>query len=118
MPHSAAVVLEDIRHAAQRIWEVTTNRRQDDYSTDDFLRAAVERWFIVIGEALSRLEKIDPPAAQQISEYRKIIGFRNVLVHGYDAIDDGVVWQTIQRHLPVLKTEVEGLLASFPNEAP
>ncbi len=111
MPHSAPVLLEDIRHAAQRILEVTSGRPQTDYGSDDFLRAAVERWFIVIGEALTRLEKVDPGVLQQISEHRKIIGFRNVLVHGYDAIDDLIVWQTIQQHLPVLKQEVEHLLA-------
>jgi uncharacterized protein with HEPN domain len=51
------------------------------------------------------------PRLNNISEYRKIIGFRNVLVHGYDAIDDQIVWDTIQQHLPVLKQEVEELLA-------
>jgi uncharacterized protein with HEPN domain len=78
------------------------------------LRAAVERWFIVIGEALGRLERIDPEVAHQITDYRKIIGFRNVLVHGYDAIDDQIVWQTIQQYLPVLKGEVDQLLAAVP----
>jgi uncharacterized protein with HEPN domain len=111
MPHSAPVLLEDIRHAAQRILDVTSGRTQAEYGSDDYFRAAVERWFIVIGEALSRLEKLDVGTAQHISEYRKIIGFRKVLVHGYDAIDDQIVWDTIQQHLPVLKQEVEELLA-------
>jgi uncharacterized protein with HEPN domain len=74
------------------------------------LRAAVERQFILIGEALSRLEKLDPPLAAQIADFRKIIGFRNVLVHGYEAIDDQIVWSTIQQHLPVLRQQVESLL--------
>jgi uncharacterized protein with HEPN domain len=46
-------------------------------------------------------------------DYRKIIGFRNVLVHGYEMIDDQIVWQTFQQHLPILKHQVENLLASF-----
>jgi uncharacterized protein with HEPN domain len=110
MPHSAPVLLEDVRHAAKRIMEVTSGRTVTDYGSDDFLRAAVERWFIVIGEALGRLDKVDPAILAQISDHRKIIGFRNVLVHGYDAIDDAIVWQTIQHYLPILRQEVEQLL--------
>jgi uncharacterized protein with HEPN domain len=38
------------------------------------------------------------------------VGFRNVLVHGYDLVDDGIVWDTIRTNLPLLLSEVEGLL--------
>ena|SRR5437763_1087895 len=113
MPHSPPVLLEDIRQAAQRIQDFTASRSLPDYQTDDLLRAAVERLFIVIGEALSRLEKVDSALVNQISDYRKIIGFRNVLVHGYEIIDDPIVWETIQQHLPILKKQVEKLLTSF-----
>jgi uncharacterized protein with HEPN domain len=112
MPHSAPVLLEDVRHASQRIIDFTTSRSLDDYQKDEMLRAAVERFFIIIGEALGRLEKVDPIMIQTIAEYRKIIGFRNVLVHGYELIDDSIVWQTIQVHLPILKQQVESLLAA------
>jgi uncharacterized protein with HEPN domain len=37
--------------------------------------------------------------------------FRNILIHGYDAIDDDVVWDVIQINLPTLLGEVDGLLA-------
>ncbi|MBA2596095.1 MAG: DUF86 domain-containing protein [Chloroflexia bacterium] len=36
---------------------------------------------------------------------------RNVLIHGYDTINYRRVWQTIQVSLPVLRREVETLLA-------
>jgi len=113
MPHSAPVLLEDIRHAAQRIGDFTSAKRLADYENDEFLRAAIERLFIVIGEALSRLEKLDAQLAGQITDYRNIIGFRNVLVHGYELINHQVVWQTIQVHLPILKHQVENLLSTF-----
>jgi uncharacterized protein with HEPN domain len=113
MPHSPPILLEDIRQAAQRIQDFTAGRSLHDYQTDELLRAALERFFIIIGEALSRLEKVDIAQVNQISEYRRIIGFRNVLVHGYEMIDDQIVWQTIQQHVPILKAQVEKLLASF-----
>jgi hypothetical protein len=77
------------------------------------LRSAVDRLFTIIGEALTRLEKLDASVASRISDYRKIIGFRNVLIHGYEVIDDAIVWTTVQNHLPILKQQVETLLAGF-----
>jgi len=59
------------------------------------------------------LEKVEVSLTNQITDYRKIIGFRNVLVHGYEMIDDQIVWETIQQYLPVLKGQVESLLSSF-----
>ena len=107
------MLLEDVRHAAQQIQSFAAGRSLADYQKDELLRAGIERFFIIIGEALSRLEKVDPSLLNQIADHRKIIGFRNVLVHGYEVIDDQVVWQTIQNHLPVLKDQVEKLLATF-----
>ena len=41
---------------------------------------------------------------------RRIVDFRNRIIHGYDAVDDVIVWSTVERHLPVLLAEVEALL--------
>lgn len=113
MPHKPSVLLEDIRHAAQRITDFTAGRSLSNYETDDLLRNAVERLFTIIGEALNRLEKVDLSLAQKIGDYRDIIGFRNVLVHGYEVIDHQVVWESIQVDLPKLKQQVEALLTSM-----
>jgi uncharacterized protein with HEPN domain len=63
MPHNAATLLEDVRHAAQLIQDFTAGRSFLDYGTDAMLHAAIERQFIIIGEALSRLEKLDAALA-------------------------------------------------------
>jgi uncharacterized protein with HEPN domain len=38
------------------------------------------------------------------------VDFRNRIIHGYDSVDDVIVWCTVHHHLPALKAEVEGLL--------
>jgi uncharacterized protein with HEPN domain len=113
MLHSAPTLLEDVRRTVELIQQFSAGRSLADYVAEPLLRSAVERQFIVIGEALSRLEKLDAAITHQITDFRNIIGFRNVLVHGYEVIDDQIVWKTVQDHLPILKQQVESLLARF-----
>lgn len=78
------------------------------YKSNKMLRRAVEREFEIIGEALNSLDKLDPNI--EISSKRQIIGMRNRVIHGYDKIDDEIIWGTIVRHIPILKSEIENLL--------
>jgi uncharacterized protein with HEPN domain len=53
------------------------------------------------------LERIDEANLnQRIPEYRKIIGFRNLVAHGYDTIDDAALWDLAQNHVPLLLSKV------------
>jgi len=80
------------------------------YEADRQLRRAVEREFEIIGEALNRLSRESEATAVRIAALPRIVGFRNRIIHGYDAIDDAAVWGVIQSHLPQLLSEVEALL--------
>jgi uncharacterized protein with HEPN domain len=91
--------------------DFTRGKSFDEYQGDALLRAGVEREFIVIGEALLQGAKRDPSLAQAISALRQIVGFRNILVHGYAAIQDRTVWGVVENDLALLKQEVEALLA-------
>jgi uncharacterized protein with HEPN domain len=70
----------------------------------------VERQFEIIGEALNRLSKVSPDLAQDVPNLREIIGFRNILIHGYASVDHGRVWQIVVDLAPELKLVVSGLL--------
>jgi uncharacterized protein with HEPN domain len=91
MPLEVKKLLVDAQFAVERIVRFTAGKTFDDYLTDELLKPAVERQFEIIGEALNRLSKLAPDVNLQISQSRRIISFRNVLIHGYDAIDDVVV---------------------------
>lgn len=96
----------DIRSAGEHIQAFTDGMALEDYQTSELVRSAVERKFAVIGEALVRIRAGFPETFGRISDAEKIIGFRNVLVHGYDMIDDATVWSAIEANLPVLLREI------------
>ena len=73
-------------------------------------RAAVERKFEVMGEACTRLRDRFPDVFEEVSDARQMISFRNRLIHGYDSVDDAIVWDIIMRKLPVLGRQVDDLL--------
>ncbi len=81
----------DARRAAERVARFTQSKTFDDYRSDEFLRSAVERQFEIIGEALNRLSGIDDATAAKIAELPRIVGFRNVLIHGYASVDNRIV---------------------------
>jgi uncharacterized protein with HEPN domain len=116
MERKTPKLLEDIRDAAAFIRQATVGKTLDDYGRDRLLRQAVERNFEIIGEAVGRLAKVDPATAAMIGEYQQIISFRNILIHGYDLIDESQVWEVIRRNLPTLEAEVSGLLAEAAKE--
>jgi len=93
-------LLLDVREAGESILQNTSGKTLSEYSADRFFRRAVAREFEIIGEALRRIEQRDPPTAAGISELRRIIDFRNRIIHGYDTVDDAVVWGVIEKHLP------------------
>ena len=103
--------LFDVQQAAVLLTEFTAGRKFADYERDAMLRAAVEREFEVMGEALTKLAQIDEEIAGQITDYRRIIAFRNILIHGYADVDDRLVWDVVESKLPVLRREVDALLA-------
>ena len=78
------------------------------YAANKMLRRAVERELEIIGEAVSKLKKIDDEI--QLTNARKIIDLRNKVIHSYDSVDDIIIWGIVIKYLPILKTEIEALL--------
>ena len=104
--------LEDARRAAALVQEFVHGCDFEPYAADGMRRSAVEPQFEIIGEALNRLAAMAPHVAQGISNYQRIISFRNTPIHGYDAVDDAIVWDIIREYLPALQQQVADLLTA------
>ena len=79
-----------------------------EYDNNAMLQDAVERNIEIIGEAMNKLLKIEPKI--KISNTRRIVDARNIIIHGYDEIENAQVWEIIINHLPTLKQEVKQYL--------
>ncbi|HVT17797.1 MAG TPA: HepT-like ribonuclease domain-containing protein [Thermoanaerobaculia bacterium] len=65
---------------------------------------------MILGEAVVQLSKVSPDLAQRIPQQRGIIDFRNLLIHGYAAVVDELVWGILQEDVPALRARVAQLL--------
>ena len=110
MRPESRVALGHVLESAREIQAVTSGKTLTEYEGDRYLRAIVERFFITIGEALSRIARHEPDLFGQISEARSIVAFRNVLVHGYDVIDAEQVWAAVTDDLERLSGSIRVLL--------
>jgi uncharacterized protein with HEPN domain len=102
--------LYDIARAAAAAMQFVEGKSFADYAADAMLRSAVERQLEIVGEALAQLARTDPATAERISEYQRIIAFRNILIHGYAEIDHRILWNVLEAKLPVVRREAEALL--------
>ena len=106
MPRSLQTYLWEIEQAVEDVEQFTKGKTLAEYQQDSMLRAAVERKFTVIGEALAQMLCHFPATQQKIAYVRKIVDFRNLLIHEYGEIDDIVVWGIVESRLEPLKLEL------------
>jgi len=101
--------LSDILRSIELIEQFTaTVNDYNDYSADLKTQSAVERQLGIIGEAVNKFDKLFPEST--LENARRIVGFRNRLIHSYDAVDSSMIWAIIKRHLDPLKAEVTELI--------
>jgi uncharacterized protein with HEPN domain len=108
------VYLEDIEYYADAAVRFISTYSLEQYMADEKTRAAVERVLEICGEAMNALYKVAPMVAAKIPHSRDIIGFRNILAHGYAEIDHNKVYDIAVKHAPALLAAVREALKEFP----
>jgi uncharacterized protein with HEPN domain len=103
--------LFDILNSIDSIFEYLGEKRSfKDYQSNKLLRRAVEREIEIIGEATNRLLRLDPTI--DISDARRIVNLRNLVIHAYDSVDHVVIWGIVDKDLPLLRKQVSELLGN------
>ena len=100
---------------------ITQIKTQQAKGKDAFLREPlIQVWMVhhlmIIGEAV---RAIDPAFRRRYPSvpWRQIAGMRNILVHDYFRINEQIVWDTVEQHLPPLAAQVREILEQLPPEA-
>ena len=105
MTEQSKKFLSDILRAIDLIEQFSSSTASfQEYLSDLKTQSAIERQLGIIGEAVNLFDKLQPEAT--LEHARKIVGFRNRLIHTYDAVDPAIIWAIIVKHLPLLKEEV------------
>ena len=101
--------LYDIKESIDSIHDFLGDVKDfNNYKENKLLRRGVERELEIIGEATNRILKID--GSIEIADSRRIVDLRNWVIHGYDRVDDVIIWGIISRDVPKLKEQVEKLI--------
>jgi uncharacterized protein with HEPN domain len=109
MDSKAKKLLFDIQTAIANVNNYVGEEKVfEKYDNNPMLQDAVERNIEIIGEAMSRLLRMEPNI--EITSARRVVDARNKIIHGYDEIENTQIWGIIINSLPVLKKEVEHYL--------
>lgn len=106
--------LQDILDAITQI-EAEQAKGKAAFDASSLIQVWMVHHLMIIGEAVRGL---DPALKQKYPAipWREIAGMRNILVHDYFRINQDIVWETVEKHVPQLKTQVQQILGELPAE--
>lgn len=104
--------LQDILDAIAQI-EVEQRKGKAAFAGSPLIQVWMVHHLMIIGEAV---RSIDPALRQRYPSipWRQVAGMRNILVHDYFRINEALVWETVDKDVPALKTEIERILTELP----
>lgn len=110
------LLLEDILEASKKIISYTGSMSFDDFMNDDKTIDAVVRNFEIIGEAANRVPE-DFKSKHPEIEWRRIIGFRNRIIHEYFGINYGMVWKIKEENVSELADFIQHAIDDLIRES-
>jgi uncharacterized protein with HEPN domain len=108
--HDPALARQQMLDHAREAIEMVRGRDRCDLDSDRQLNLALTRLLEIIGEAAGRVPQAEWSLYPSVPWY-EIVGLRNRLVHGYDSVDLGILWQTVLEDLPPLILALESGLS-------
>ena len=109
MSRDALLYVADVVAAGDAILRYIDGVSFEAFAANDEKRAAVERQVFVIGEAAARLPDEWKQRRPEVP-WRKIVGLRNLLAHGYWVIDAEELWDVARNKVPEFVVALRPLL--------
>jgi uncharacterized protein with HEPN domain len=111
MSRDYRLYLDDMRESCEKILRYTRGLTFEQFLHDEKTFDAVVRNLEIIGEAAKHI----PPEVRSrhpAVEWPKIAGLRDVVAHEYFGLDEDILWDIVQSHVPVLLGDVQRILAA------
>ena len=112
MTNKIPKLLVDAQAAIGSAQEFVADTSLVAYAADKMRRSAVERQLEILGEACFRLVKLEPGLVESIANLKLAVDLRNRIIHGYDSVDDEIVYLTVTQDLDELKTGLSKMLSA------
>ncbi len=109
MRRDLQTILRDAIAAGEDIIVMMEWVTEAEFVADRKSQQAIKRCFEILGESLAHCARDFPELAERIPEHRRVVDYRNVLAHGYDAIDPRLVYDLARTRLPGLLESVRAV---------
>lgn len=104
--HDDSLIVRQMLDHAREAVAMSDQRRREDLRDDRMLELALTRLVEIVGEAAGRTTEAFRKKHPSIP-WRQAVGMRNRLIHGYDAVDLDVLWDTVRVDFPPLIEALE-----------
>ena len=101
--------LTDMLESIEKVQRYTSGLSFDEFEANDMALDAVVRNLEIIGEAA---RQIPAPLRERYTEieWSRVVGFRNIVIHAYFAVDVEIVWIIATQRLPALEAVLREML--------
>ena len=103
--HDDKIKLQHMLDHAKEAAALVQGKEKSDLQKNRLLELAATRLVEIVGEAAAKISPENQTKYPSIP-WSQIIGMRNRLIHGYDAVDIDVLWDTLEVDLPSLIAEL------------
>ncbi len=104
------ITLQQMLDHVEEAMSLAEGRARADLEADRVFFLALLKLVEIVGEAAKRVSESTQGAHPEVP-WREVIGTRNRLVHGYDAVDFDILWEIVVTDFPVLSRQIRSLLS-------
>lgn len=103
--------LKDMLSHTREAVDLLGESSREELGRNRVMQLALTRLVEIIGEAANRVSQATQQTTTEIP-WPQIVGMRNRLIHGYDVIDNDLLWDTVTDDLPPLITALQKIIGA------
>ncbi len=115
MRRDVSLLLDDVLENINLIEDSLHNRNKEEFLKDRTIQDATVRRLEIIGEATKNIP-LNIKEKHPEMEWKKVAGTRDIIIHTYFVVDLDLVWDIINKDIPILKKQIEKIKRELEKE--